>query len=572
MLHFFEFGVAVVKDAGIAGGEPLFAVKFTSQRGDRCQIARRAAEVLELDAALRVSFGQGLMLPKLGRSFARRTLAASSKRRTSLSSSGSVTPSLPPQPAPALTSSSSMPATIGADAASSPPGSPLIGVDEAAQLAAMSSALEKYLIALNSMPGVATCAELYDFLGIAETMTETDWHHLFEGTRQLHFAPNTLVLVEEEPNDHLFYIVDGAVAIERGSLQLQLLRQGSFFGEISAFLGQPNSSATVVARLVDRQGKLVEPERIDPSATAVTLCALPRDELTRRLVADPALGRRFAATVTLRLDQLLVALPLARVVGAQAKAVTDDEHTRRVAFQRMFHLTRHDTILHSYACAYARGVRTYHGELIISERCVTYAAKLFGSELQLKFYYASTSAIQCDDCTLTIKVDDQQVAFRFAQASEASNAHSNLRRRVTLQRELSRDKRRNTASPQLSRVNSSGEFPSPRSLDVTPRVRSPLSPSTSVSDVGASVAATASSPAVITDEAAAGARHARARGALLAEGWRRRPPRSSARAVRCCRRRTSRSAFSCRSCTARCGSSTITRCATAAAAVCTSPR
>lgn len=493
MLHFFEFGVAVVKDASVVGGEPLFAVKFTSQRGDRCQIARRLADVLELDSSLRASFGQGLTLPKLGRSFNGRRLlnssSSSSRRRTSLTSSGS---------APLSSSTSAPNITAGAADSASPPGSPNVGVDEAAHLAAMASSLEKYLIALNSMPGVATSAELYDFLGIAETMTESDWQLLFEGTRPLLFAPNTLVLVEDEPNDHLFYISDGAVSIERGSLQLQLLRQGSFFGEISAFLGQPNSSTTVVARLIDRQGKPVEAERIDPTAIAVSLLALPRDELTRRLVADPALGRRFAATVTLRLDQLLVALPLARVVGAQAKAVTDDEHTRRVAFQRMFHLTRHDTILHSYSCSYARGVRTYHGELVVSERCLTYAAKLFGSELQLKFYYVSISAIQCDDCTLTIKADDQQLAFRFAQATEASGAHSNLRRRVTLQRELSRDKRRNTSSPQLTRVNSSGEFPSPRSLDTTPRTRSPLA--AAGAEVASIVAATAATTNTTSEE------------------------------------------------------------------------
>ena len=442
-LHYFDFNVQSAFDAD---GQVQFVVKFTSQdREKRCQVLRRMLDVLEFDAALRASFAQSVPLPKLGRAFAR-TAGQPSLAASAGASSSAASPKARRREPDALLAS--------------PPGSPApIGIDDAARLSLSSVALEKYLIALNAIPGVATSAALFDFLGIAETMTDADWTQLFADTRPLQFAPNTLVLVEEEPNEHLFLVADGAVSIERGGLQLQLLRAGGCFGEISAFLGEQNASATVVARLVDRRGKLVEPDRLDPNATAATLRALPRAELTRRLVADAALGRRFAATVTLRLDQLLTALPLARAVGSGGvKAVNEDDFSRRLAFQRMFHLTRHDTILHTYLCSYSRGVRTFHGELLVSERCVAYAAKLFGSELHLKWYFAAVTSVLCDDTLLSIKVDDQVVQFRFAHASDAQAALSNLRRRLTLQRELTRSsdsRRRNGAA--LTRVNSRGE-------------------------------------------------------------------------------------------------------------------
>jgi CRP-like cAMP-binding protein len=441
-LHYFDFNVQSVFDAD---GQVQFVVKFTSQdREKRCQVLRRMLDVLEFDAALRASFAQSVPLPKLGRAFAR--TAGQPSLAASAGAAAAASPKARRREPDALLAS--------------PPGSPApVGIDDAARLSLSSVALEKYLIALNAIPGVATSAALFDFLGIAETMTDADWTQLFADTRALQFAPNTLVLVEEEPNEHLFLVADGAVSIERGGLQLQLLRAGACFGEISAFLGEQNASATVVARLVDRRGKLVEPDRVDPNATAATLRALPRAELTRRLIADAALGRRFAASVTLRLDQLLTALPLARAVGSGGvKAVNEDDFSRRLAFQRMFHLTRHDTILHTYLCSYSRGVRTFHGELLVSERCVAYAAKLFGSELHLKWYFAAVSSVLCDDTLLSIKVDDQVVQFRFAQASDAQAALGNLRRRLTLQRELTRSsdsRRRNGAA--LTRVNSRGE-------------------------------------------------------------------------------------------------------------------
>lgn len=87
--------------------------------------------------------------------------------------------------------------------------------------------IESYLRSLNAIPGVATSSTLYDFLGIADTMTPLDWSDLFVGTQTLPYAPNTIILAEGETNEHLFLVVDGFVSIEKAGHRLTTLTRGA---------------------------------------------------------------------------------------------------------------------------------------------------------------------------------------------------------------------------------------------------------------------------------------------------------------------------------------------------------
>ena len=87
--------------------------------------------------------------------------------------------------------------------------------------------VESYLRSLNAIPGVATSSTLYDFLGIADTMTPLDWSDLFVGTQTLPYAPNTIILAEGETNEHLFLVVDGCVSIEKAGHRLTTLARGA---------------------------------------------------------------------------------------------------------------------------------------------------------------------------------------------------------------------------------------------------------------------------------------------------------------------------------------------------------
>ena len=85
---------------------------------------------------------------------------------------------------------------------------------------------------------------------------------------------------------------------------------------------------------------LKEGEQADVHCVAARLRVLSRNELKQRLLDDATLGRRFAATVTLQLEQLLTTLPLARVVRVRPTIRGDDDEIgeRQLDFQRRFHL------------------------------------------------------------------------------------------------------------------------------------------------------------------------------------------------------------------------------------------
>lgn len=159
---------------------PLFSVSYSSPRGERLAILRSCASVVELDRALVRAFGGSSAMSVL-------------------------LPRLAPNVAQAFAT----------------PNATMDVVHQACV------SVESYLRSLNAIPGVATSSTLYDFLGIADTMTPLDWSDLFVGTQTLPYAPNTIILAEGETNEHLFLVVDGCVSIEKAGLRLTMLTRGA---------------------------------------------------------------------------------------------------------------------------------------------------------------------------------------------------------------------------------------------------------------------------------------------------------------------------------------------------------
>ncbi len=74
---------------------------------------------------------------------------------------------------------------------------------------------------------------------------------LLEKMRPSHFAPESLIVVEGEPGDSLFLIVEGRVSVstrdeEGREIELAKLGAGDFFGEVSLLTARPRT-ATVIA-------------------------------------------------------------------------------------------------------------------------------------------------------------------------------------------------------------------------------------------------------------------------------------------------------------------------------------
>jgi hypothetical protein len=79
----------------------------------------------------------------------------------------------------------------------------------------------------------------------------------------------------------------------------------------------------------------------------------------------------------------------AAAAGAGGEATFEADAVReRVAFRGRFHLSPHDTVLHAFACSTER-VLQYDGQLYVSQRCMCFYAKIFGSEHAVKYTYSS---------------------------------------------------------------------------------------------------------------------------------------------------------------------------------------
>ena len=90
--------------------------------------------------------------------------------------------------------------------------------------------------------------------------------------------------------------------------------------------------------------------------------------------------------------------------------------------------------------------------MIVSERCVCYHARLFGSELSYKAYYSSISGVVQDEAVLIVQVGEKQnkQVFKFGSVPDAEAAHSHVRRRLNKSRVKDDDDKDSVVQLQVS--------------------------------------------------------------------------------------------------------------------------
>jgi len=81
-----------------------------------------------------------------------------------------------------------------------------------------------------------------------ETLTQTDWEFLFQGSKMQSFDKNQTILSEGEHGQKIYQIASGTCRIEKPSIgkTLATMEQGQTFGEIS-FLLSGGATASVIA-------------------------------------------------------------------------------------------------------------------------------------------------------------------------------------------------------------------------------------------------------------------------------------------------------------------------------------
>lgn len=77
---------------------------------------------------------------------------------------------------------------------------------------------------LSALPEAALSSSVFRaFLDETDVMSSDDWNELFADVVPMPFDDQTIVLLEDEPNDSMFLLDDGIVTVERASLQLAFL-------------------------------------------------------------------------------------------------------------------------------------------------------------------------------------------------------------------------------------------------------------------------------------------------------------------------------------------------------------
>ena len=76
-------------------------------------------------------------------------------------------------------------------------------------------------------------------------METSELTHVASIAREVTFPAGARIIQECEHGDHMYLIVDGEVAIERGTAQLKTLRSTDFFGEMSIIDGEPRSASAI---------------------------------------------------------------------------------------------------------------------------------------------------------------------------------------------------------------------------------------------------------------------------------------------------------------------------------------
>ena len=150
-------------------------------------------------------------------------------------------------------------------------------------------------------------------------MTVEDWYELLRNVPVERYEQHSVIVQEEEANDTFYYVVGGIAMVERANVQLAFLGMGDFFGEISTALGHRKATSSVVAQ------------------RSLTLRALHKHELRKRLWENPLLGKRFFRSVAVRLAHLSDALPMARVIGQQVSVKSMNERALSFLYKKKLH-------------------------------------------------------------------------------------------------------------------------------------------------------------------------------------------------------------------------------------------
>jgi CRP-like cAMP-binding protein len=279
-----------------------------------------------------------------------------------------------------------------------------------------------FLQSLSQQPALASSSVFLAFIEDTNEMNTDDWQELFDGLVPMPHDANAIIVQEDEPNDSLYLIDSGIVTVELGSLQLAFLGVGEWFGEHAALFGSRLATASIVAQ------------------KQVVVRRLEHNELIVRIRRNPALGVRLLRTIVLRLAARSRQLPLEIAARPQLQqratggggggggggddVVEERSVMARAEFQRRFHLSPHDTALHRFDCDYSRGVRTYDGTLFVSQRCVCFYAKMFGSELIIKVWWASVAEPAADGVELSFvdETTSKRLLFRLASPEQAQAA------------------------------------------------------------------------------------------------------------------------------------------------------
>lgn len=273
-----------------------------------------------------------------------------------------------------------------------------------------------FLQSLSQQPALASSSVFLAFIEDTNEMNTDDWQELFDGLVPTPHDANAIIVQEDEPNDSLYLIDSGIVTVELGSLQLAFLGVGEWFGEHAALFGSRLATASIVAQ------------------KQVAVRRLEQNELIARVRRNPALGVRLLRTIVLRLAARSRQLPLEIAArpqlqqratnGSGVDAVEERSVMARAEFQRRFRLSPHDTALHRFECDYSRGVRTYDGTLFVSQRCVCFYAKMFGSELIIKVWWASVAEPAADGVELSFvdETTSKRLLFRLVSPEQAQAA------------------------------------------------------------------------------------------------------------------------------------------------------
>ncbi len=143
---------------------------------------------------------------------------------------------------------------------------------------------------LETIVPAADSSDSYNFAATFEKMKSSDFQLIFERGERMSFVRNALILGQDQPNEAIYIVTQGAVRIERHSgdsvTELAKLGPWSVFGEMS-YLDNHLVSADVVAD------------------DFVTLIRIDGADLDNFISQEPGFGHRFFQSLAITISRRL---------------------------------------------------------------------------------------------------------------------------------------------------------------------------------------------------------------------------------------------------------------------------